>query len=96
MGLFCSLIQEPGQEPGRRLLKKDVTTPLHFTLSLFSGHVTSCDEFFRDSHLKKDLLASAECHRWYMGPGVRRTPLTGLRQRGTLFVPKGEHLVFCF
>ena len=93
MGIFCTLVQEPGQKPGRRLIKKDVTTPLTFRLSLYSGHVTSCDTLLEECNRHRNLLASGECQRWYMWGGVRRIQLTDGRLKGTFFLPKGKILV---
>ena len=92
MGLFCSLIQEPNQAPGRRLIKMDVTTPLDFEVTLYPGHLASESQVFGPN--RPTALASSRCQRWYMGPGVRRIPIRVNRVKGTMFIPAGRALYY--
>ncbi|KAI8495155.1 myristoyl-CoA hydrolase [Branchiostoma belcheri] len=85
MGLFWSLQPSPGQKPGLRLRKKDVSTPFLVDLSLHDGHVDVTGE---EENLP-DCLAATTVERWYLGKGVERIPVREGRVRGTLFVPPG-------
>uniref|UniRef100_A0A8C5HQJ7 Acyl-coenzyme A thioesterase 4-like n=1 Tax=Gouania willdenowi TaxID=441366 RepID=A0A8C5HQJ7_GOUWI len=80
MGLLCTMCPIPGSRPGLRLRKKDVTTPMLVTISVYSGH---------EDHRDQTPLASVVTERWYMAPGVQRFPLQQSEVRGTLFVPPG-------
>ncbi|XP_019647404.1 PREDICTED: acyl-coenzyme A thioesterase 1-like isoform X1 [Branchiostoma belcheri] len=86
MGLFWSLQPSPGQKPGLRLRKKDVSTPFLVDLSLHDGHVDVTGE---EENLP-DCLAATTVERWYLGEGVERIPVREGRVRGTLFLPPGE------
>ena len=88
MGLIWSMVQQPGQSPGRRLIKLDVTTPLVTTLAVFAGAVDGA-ETLSSEYREKYCLASCTCERWYMAEGVERIPITGGRLHGTLFIPQG-------
>ena len=89
MGLFWSMKQTPGQAAGRRLVKKDVTTPLVFDLTLISGHVTE-SALFGERSRSDGVLASGRCQRSYMADGVQRRPLVHPRLKGTFFIPEGK------
>ncbi|XP_007575225.1 acyl-coenzyme A thioesterase 1-like [Poecilia formosa] len=80
MGLIWSLRPVPGSRTGLRLRKKDVTTPMLITISLYNGH-----EDFRDN----SPLVSMVTERWYMGPGIQRIEITDGGLRGGLFIPPG-------
>uniref|UniRef100_A0A8C5HC28 Acyl-coenzyme A thioesterase 4-like n=1 Tax=Gouania willdenowi TaxID=441366 RepID=A0A8C5HC28_GOUWI len=80
MGLLSSMRPIPGSRPGLRLRKKDVTTPMLVTISVYCGH-----EDYRD----QTPLASVLTERWHMAPGVQRFPLQENTVRGTLFIPPG-------
>uniref|UniRef100_A0A3B5Q2D1 Acyl-CoA thioesterase 15 n=1 Tax=Xiphophorus maculatus TaxID=8083 RepID=A0A3B5Q2D1_XIPMA len=80
MGLIWSLRPVPGSRTGLRLRKKDVTTPMLITISLYNGH-----EDFRDN----SPLVSMVTERWYMGPGIQRIEITDGELRGALFIPPG-------
>nr|XP_057942355.1 acyl-coenzyme A thioesterase 5-like isoform X2 [Doryrhamphus excisus] len=82
MGLMWSLRPVPGSEPGLRLRKKNVQTPMEFTISVHGGYIT---EGFMD----RVALASHAVERWYMAPGVRRIPVTKDQLSATLFLPSG-------
>ncbi|KAK7896809.1 hypothetical protein WMY93_022134 [Mugilogobius chulae] len=82
MGLLWSLRPIPGSRKGLRLRKMNVTTPLLYTISVYSGHLT---EGFRDL----TPLASALIERWYMAPGVQRISIKEGVVNGTLFLPPG-------
>ncbi|XP_078676593.1 acyl-coenzyme A thioesterase 1-like [Branchiostoma floridae x Branchiostoma belcheri] len=84
MGLFWSLQPSPGQKPGLRLRKKDVSTPFLVDLSLHDGHVDAIAE------PNTAALASTCLERRYLGEGVERIPLREGRLRGALFLPPGE------
>lgn len=82
MGLMWSLRPVPGSRRGLRLRKMNVCSPLLYTISVYSGHVT---EGFRD----RAPLASALVERWYMAPGVQRISVKENAVRGTMFLPPG-------
>ncbi|CAL9682718.1 unnamed protein product [Knipowitschia caucasica] len=82
MGLFWSLRPVPGSRKGLRLRKMDVSSPLLYTISVFSGHLT---EGFKDQRA----LASVLTERWYMAPGVQRISIKENPVRGTMFLPPG-------
>lgn len=82
MGLMWSLRPVPGSRKGLRLRKMNVCSPLLYTISVHSGHVT---EGFRD----RAPLASALTERWYMAPGVQRISIKENAVRGTIFLPPG-------
>ncbi|XP_069588724.1 acyl-coenzyme A thioesterase 1-like [Ranitomeya imitator] len=65
--------------PFRRLVKKDVRSPLRLRFSLHPGHGAP----------GALLLAEAAQERSFMGEGVRREPLREGRVRGSLFLPPG-------
>ncbi len=85
MGLFWSMIQEPGQHKGRRILKRDVTTPLDSHIFVLRGTVPEKDILTDDN----ESLCSTVCHRSYMAEGVSRTEVRAGRLSGTLFIPPG-------
>ncbi|KAM4013746.1 acyl-coenzyme A thioesterase 1-like [Anomaloglossus baeobatrachus] len=66
--------------PYRRLVKKDVRSPLRLRFSLHPGHGGDTGE---------ELLAEAAQERSFLGEGVRREPLREGRVRGSLFLPPG-------
>uniref|UniRef100_A0A3P9QDK0 Acyl-coenzyme A thioesterase 1-like n=1 Tax=Poecilia reticulata TaxID=8081 RepID=A0A3P9QDK0_POERE len=80
MGLIWSMRPVPGSRTGLRLRKKDVTTPMLITVSLYNGH-----EDFRGN----SPLVSMVTERWYMGPGIQRIEISDEELRGGLFVPPG-------
>lgn len=82
MGLLWSSRPEPGSRKGLRLRKMDVCSPLHYTISVYQGHVA---EGFRD----QAPLASVLVERWYMAPGVQRISFKDKPVRGTMFLPPG-------
>lgn len=71
------------QRGGRRLLKKDVQSPLQFRFSL---HRSSLDR----SQPPGDVLASATQHRSFLGERVSRLPVREGNVRAALFLPPGE------
>uniref|UniRef100_A0A3B3ZNH8 Uncharacterized protein n=1 Tax=Periophthalmus magnuspinnatus TaxID=409849 RepID=A0A3B3ZNH8_9GOBI len=77
MGLLWSLRPVPGSRKGLRLRKKNVSSPLLYTISVYSGHLT---EGFRD----QAPLASVVTERWYMAPGVQRISIKENIVRGTM------------
>ena len=88
MGFIWSLKPEPGQKPGRRLMKRDVTKPLVVNLDVLDGHTHLISYLTTDVSRKP--LCSLKIERHYMGVGVRRIEVREGRIRGTLFLPPGE------
>ncbi|XP_049429461.1 peroxisomal succinyl-coenzyme A thioesterase-like [Epinephelus fuscoguttatus] len=82
MGLLWSLRPVPGNNPGLRLRKMNVQTPMEVTILVYEGHQT---EGFTD----QVPLAGVVVERWYMVPGVRRIPVTEDGLTATLFLPPG-------
>ncbi|XP_072309492.1 peroxisomal succinyl-coenzyme A thioesterase-like [Eucyclogobius newberryi] len=84
MGLLWSLRPVPGSRKGLRLRKMDVSSPLLYTISIYSGHLSGG---FREQRP----LASALTERWYMAPGVQRVSIKCKENtvRGTMFLPPG-------
>ncbi|XP_040267243.1 acyl-coenzyme A thioesterase 1-like isoform X1 [Bufo bufo] len=66
------------ETPLRRLLKKDVQSPLQLRFSLHQAHDPP-----------GALLAAAAQERGFMGEGVTRVPVREGRVRGSLFLPPG-------
>ena len=86
MGLIWSMVQDPGQRKGRRIIKQDVTTPQKVEISALDGFVN--EEKVLDPKAKPIALAVSD--RLYMAPGVRRTEVRHGRLKGTLFMPEGK------
>ncbi|XP_014674582.1 PREDICTED: acyl-coenzyme A amino acid N-acyltransferase 1-like [Priapulus caudatus] len=84
MGLFCSLVPMPGQKKGLRLIKKDVTTPLTFELSVYDGihHIDDIDH-------TTPMLAFTSIERSYLAKGVSVQEINHGNIRGRLFLPEG-------
>ncbi len=85
MGLIWSMVPEPGQQKGRRIIKKDVTTPLKVDMAVLDGRVPEQAVLSPET----PALSSTISQRLYMAPGVSRTEITAGRLRGTLFMPEG-------
>ncbi len=86
MGLIWSMIQEPGQRPGRRVIKNDVTTPLITEIAVLGGFL--CEPEVLDPGT--EVLTQTSSERFYMARDVRRKEVTEGRLRGTLFIPGGN------
>jgi len=84
MGFMWSLKPEPGQKPGRRLLKRDVTKPYLVDLEVLDGHVDIQNIAACNS------LCRLTIERYYMAPGVKRFEIREGRIRGSLFLPPGK------
>ncbi|XP_031572536.1 acyl-coenzyme A amino acid N-acyltransferase 1-like [Actinia tenebrosa] len=82
MGFMWAMKPEPGQKPGRRLLKRDVTKPYLVNIDVLDGHV--------DADNEETPLSSLTIKRYYMGSGVRRIEVKVGRIRGSLFLPPGD------
>ncbi|XP_053718367.1 bile acid-CoA:amino acid N-acyltransferase-like [Synchiropus splendidus] len=82
MGLLWSQRPVPGGRRDLRLRKVNVTTPMPFHISVYSGHLTGG---FQD----QVPLASVLTERWYMAPGVKRVSVKEGNILGTLFIPPG-------
>ncbi len=87
MGLIWSMIPEPGQRPGRRIIKKDVATPLTADIAVLDGFLDSQDVLSTEGEVIADML----CERFYKAPGVSRTEVRDGRLVGTLFMPEGKY-----
>ena len=88
MGIFWSMRQEPGQKRGLRIIKRDVTTPLVTSLSMYHGHLKDFSEMITSKP-----LATGSAERCYMASHVTRTEVRAGDLLGTLFMPKG--LLIC-
>ncbi|XP_062432957.1 acyl-coenzyme A thioesterase 1-like [Rhea pennata] len=77
MGLLWAL--QP-QKPFKRLVKRDMRTPLHLLLEVFEGH----------GPLPGQLLAQAQHERVFLWDGVQRVPVREGKIRATLFLPPRE------
>ncbi|XP_074660934.1 acyl-coenzyme A amino acid N-acyltransferase 1-like [Tubulanus polymorphus] len=86
-GLFWGMEPLPGQRPGIRFMKKDVTTPLDIKLKMFSDHVTFEDILNEKPSLIP--LGNTDIKRWYKSADVERTVIRTGRIRGTFFRPVG-------
>jgi hypothetical protein len=82
MGFIWALKPEPDQKPGRRLMKRDVTTAYLVNLDVLDGHI--------DADTEGIPLSSLTIERYYMGSGVRRMEVKVGRIRGSLFLPPGD------
>ncbi|WAR09383.1 BAAT-like protein [Mya arenaria] len=76
MGLFWSL-KSVGARVAMRLVKKDVTRPMEFTIRVFDGNQAEAPE------ISSDPLSETVVHRTFMAPDVKRLPLREGRFRGT-------------
>ena len=85
MGLFWSMKQEPEQQRGLRIVKRDVTTPLVTTLAVYDGHREDLHEM-----LHSKALATSSIERWYMASHVTRAEVREGDLHGTLFIPEGR------
>ena len=81
--MFWSMQQSPGQRPGLRYFKRDVTTPMDIILSVYNDHVGA------ESLDNKVPLATTLVQKTYMGPNVERQKVHTGRIRGMLYKPKG-------
>jgi len=90
MGFVWSQKQEPGQKPGRRLVKQNVTTPLVTDFYTLEGLMDPNEglQSINSGHW----LAHASCDRWYMADGVKRIEVRDGRLVGTLFIPAGIYM----
>ncbi|XP_052810040.1 peroxisomal succinyl-coenzyme A thioesterase-like isoform X1 [Mya arenaria] len=82
MGLFWSL-KSVGARAAMRLVKKDVTRPMEFTIRVFDGNQAEAPEVLSDP------LTKTVVRRTFMAPHVKRLPLRDGRFRGTVFLPEG-------
>ena len=87
MGLFWSMKQEPGQQRGVRIIKRDVTTPLVTSLALYDGHLNDFSDI-----LQNEPMATSTVQRWYMASHVTRTEIREGDLRGTFFISKGQNI----
>ncbi|OWF36219.1 acyl-coenzyme A amino acid N-acyltransferase 1-like [Mizuhopecten yessoensis] len=85
MGLVWSMCQIPGQRPGLRLFKKDVTTQQVLKFEVYTEHRTF-DHLHEVSVLP---LSMTKVFRWYMSKDVKRLPVEVGNIRGMLFIPPG-------
>uniref|UniRef100_A0A3Q1JAW7 Acyl-CoA thioesterase 19 n=1 Tax=Anabas testudineus TaxID=64144 RepID=A0A3Q1JAW7_ANATE len=85
MGLMWSLRPVPGSQPGLRMRKVNVQTPMEVTILVYQGHQT-------EGFVDQVPLATAVVERWYMAPGVRRIPITEGGLTATLFLPSASGL----
>ncbi|XP_033102527.1 bile acid-CoA:amino acid N-acyltransferase-like [Anneissia japonica] len=88
MGLFTHMHPSPGQRSGIRLVKKDVTSPLEFDLTVYEGFLSK-EDFYSET-AKHIELAKTTLERWYMARDVERLEIKSGNIRGTLFKPKGD------
>lgn len=82
MGLIWSMKLAPDNRPAMRLRKKNMTTPLTVTVSVYDGWISSNFD-------KAVVLASVVLERFYMAPGATRLEFKEGRVVGTLFFPPG-------
>ncbi|XP_053364385.1 acyl-coenzyme A thioesterase 1-like, partial [Clarias gariepinus] len=82
MALLWSLRPVPGSRTGLRLRKRDVPSPMIFSISVYDGHITQ--DFNQLTPLVTTII-----ERWYMAPGVQRVDVREKGVRGTLFIPPG-------
>jgi hypothetical protein len=87
MGFIWSLQAEPDQPPGRRLVKRDVTTPIVARVYVLEGKMSSAECL--ESITRGRWLAHSSCDRLHMADGVERIVVRDGRLLGTLFIPAG-------
>uniref|UniRef100_A0A3Q1HTH4 Acyl-CoA thioesterase 19 n=1 Tax=Anabas testudineus TaxID=64144 RepID=A0A3Q1HTH4_ANATE len=85
MGLMWSLRPVPGSQPGLRMRKVNVQTPMEVTILVYQGHQT-------EGFVDQVPLATVVVERWYMAPGVCRIPITEGGLTATLFLPSASGL----
>ncbi|XP_071963419.1 bile acid-CoA:amino acid N-acyltransferase-like [Antedon mediterranea] len=91
MGLFTHMQPSPGQKAGTRLVKKDVTTPLLFHITVYKGFLSTANFYSNNiESLTQSVLGKTTVERWYMGKDVDRIEVRSGNIRGTLFKPKGK------
>ncbi|XP_063429714.1 bile acid-CoA:amino acid N-acyltransferase-like isoform X2 [Mytilus trossulus] len=87
MGLFWSMIEDPGQEPaGRRYIKRKVKTPQEVKITIYEGHLT-WDNVHSDEFKP---LAIKSIERLFKRNDVTRVEIKHERLKGTLFIPPGN------
>jgi len=91
MGFVWSQKQEPGQKPGCRLVKHDVTTPLVTRFYALQGLMDPNEGL--QSVNSGHWLAHTLYERSYMADGVKRIEVRDGRLVGTLFIPSGIYMV---
>ena len=91
MGLFWSMIPAPGEPTGLRLFKRDASTPLTTTISVYTGHI----DFEELASANIIPVVSNTVNRWYMGKGVQRVTVKHGRIRGAVFIPPGRYMDTC-
>ena len=84
MGLFWSMLPEPNQMRGLRLMKRDVTSPYDVELAVFGGHFNAMDSEQMASHKP---LAITTVERWYLAKLCRQSGSPGGRTVGDIFHP---------
>ena len=86
MGLFTTMIQNPGHRRGQRYIKLDVTSPQIVNFTVFNGHIT-WDECH---HATSKIIVCAEKKRWFLDKTVQREEIRYGKLRGTMFTPVGK------
>jgi dienelactone hydrolase len=97
-GLLWSMDIVPGQKPGRRIMKKDVTKPFEVELSVYPGHINPIVPVHEDELILAEGTETSEVkpiikqiqHRFYMADDVKRIEIRDGNIRGTLFLPPGD------
>ncbi|XP_053395998.1 acyl-coenzyme A amino acid N-acyltransferase 2-like [Mercenaria mercenaria] len=82
MGLFWSLRCVSAPKKYVRLVKKDVSTPMNFSIKVYPDNQNKAT-------LMHQPLTETSVQRLYKKPGVKRIPLAG-KFKGTIFIPEGD------
>ncbi|PAA89619.1 hypothetical protein BOX15_Mlig026386g1, partial [Macrostomum lignano] len=88
MGLFWSLLQDPAEKSGLRLLRREAEIPLRYQLTALPGHVTWEQLTNPETEIKP--FCSANLERTYLADSVERIPVRVGRLRGALFKPRSQ------
>ena len=71
-----------------RLIKREVTTPLVVTISIYENRRETLEELQKDD--SNQIILRFKVTRHYMSPGVKRIEIKEDSLQGTLFVPPGQ------
>lgn len=98
-GLLWSMDIIPGQKPGRRIMKKDVTLPFEVEFSVYQGHISPIVPILDDDGLDSVLGSKTKevepimkqvQRRFYLADGVKKVAVRDGNIRGTFFIPAGD------
>ncbi|CAK8682701.1 unnamed protein product [Clavelina lepadiformis] len=88
MGLLWAMTCSTNNQKPMRLIKREVTTPLVVTISIYENRRETLEELQKDD--SNQIILRFKVTRHYMSPGVKRIEIKEDSLQGTLFVPPGQ------